>query len=1082
MTITASTVFITSTNNPYVLGSGNTISINSSNDPNHAGEAIYTDLSPTNATTIGGATITIDGVVIDNSVLTQPDEYAIQSKSAADATLFNYGTIDSTHLVAVGFNNGLIVNERGGTIMGAGGIRIGGGSLMSTIMNYGDIIATNSAGIGFLSPSAPAVIYNASTGYIRGGLTGGQQAESGIYNLSGTITNAGTIAAGGAAGDAINFFGTAGHDALILDPGQVLEGAATAAGTGNMLILGGTGLGDLSNPGSYLGFTTMSVATGADWQIGTAGSTVSISGISTIHDFGTLNIAGAIANTAIDMEGSVAGTATEVDFTGASSVNPLIDYGANDQIVFGTLTGGPGTTYQDSYDSGTGLLTVTEINAAGQTVGSASASVTGVPGQPSLTSADFVDINGPNGETIVLGSSTLANQGSIYLDYGESATLNNTAGVDTVPVTFGSHQSALGVLNTLDIDGSVSGTDSPYQGAITGFGLNDDIILGPSTLPSLTLGGEVSLSYAGSLLSVTEFDSNGASIGSTTLDVGAGYDPNSFVALLGADGVNLETADTVDEQPLTFNASGTANFETTTDYSGGLAPGSSIVAGETVIIASGTAAVSMTAPITDSGTIIVSGASSGFVDTSPLSGNGVLDLQDGAAATIAAPSSLSDIDMGGNNAGTSLDLLGNFVGDGHTPDGPTITNFGTTDSILLNGFTSIAGDQLITYFNTATGVLSMSEYNFGSGQTDESAVVTIAAPGGAMLIPGQIQESFGPNGLIITDMPCFAAGTRILTPNGERRVESLAAGDEVLTARDGSAQTIIWTGSRTIDISRHANPEKVIPVLILAGAFGDGLPERDLRLSPDHALFIDGHLIEAKTLVNGATVIRDRGMKFVTYHHIELERHDVILAEGLPAETYLDSGNRQNFQTDAGPLALHPDFAAKARDAACATLLTDGEIVRAARQNLLNRAATLGFTTTDVIELTAKASGERIEPQIDQTGRNLMFVLPASATSVSLLSATGVPAEILADPSDRRILGVAITGLALITGGSRVEIDLHNPAHTGLHGAEAGGSWTNGHAVIALPAYEGGAMLEVTLAGQAARWQQNRMAQNITAM
>ena len=106
-------------------------------------------------------------------------------------------------------------------------------------------------------------------------------------------------------------------------------------------------------------------------------------------------------------------------------------------------------------------------------------------------------------------------------------------------------------------------------------------------------------------------------------------------------------------------------------------------------------------------------------------------------------------------------------------------------------------------------------------------------------------------------MPCFAAGTRILTPAGQVKVEDLAEGDTVLTASDGGVQKIIWAGRRTVDLTRHVMPEKVIPVIVLAGAFGPGLPERDLKLSPDHALLIDGVLIEAKTLVNGSTVIRD---------------------------------------------------------------------------------------------------------------------------------------------------------------------------------------------------------------------------------
>jgi hypothetical protein len=264
-------------------------------------------------------------------------------------------------------------------------------------------------------------------------------------------------------------------------------------------------------------------------------------------------------------------------------------------------------------------------------------------------------------------------------------------------------------------------------------------------------------------------------------------------------------------------------------------------------------------------------------------------------------------------------------------------------------------------------------------------------------------------------------------------------------------------------------PEKARPVRILAGAFAPGLPERDLLLSPDHALFIDGHLIEAKTLVNGVTVIVDKTIRHVTYHHIELARHDVVLAEGLPAETYLESGNRTMFESDAAPMVLHPDFVSLRREKACARLLVSGPAVTAARQRLLDRALALGFAITGDVDLVVKSGLERIRPSESDDGE-LLFVLPAKARQVQLLSGTGVPAEISADPDDRRVLGVAVTGLALIAGGVRHRIPLDDAAHEGFHEYEAGHRWTKGAARITLPPYSGRAVLEVAIHGQAARW------------
>ncbi|MEJ0019381.1 MAG: Hint domain-containing protein [Acetobacteraceae bacterium] len=94
-------------------------------------------------------------------------------------------------------------------------------------------------------------------------------------------------------------------------------------------------------------------------------------------------------------------------------------------------------------------------------------------------------------------------------------------------------------------------------------------------------------------------------------------------------------------------------------------------------------------------------------------------------------------------------------------------------------------------------------------------------------------------------------------------------------------------------------------------------------LSPDHALYIDGALIPVRYLVNGRQ-IRRLTRKTVTYWHVELDRHDVVLAEGLPVESYLDTGDRANFANGGRVVALHPDFASRIWEAAgCAPAAGD---------------------------------------------------------------------------------------------------------------------------------------------------------------
>jgi hypothetical protein len=137
---------------------------------------------------------------------------------------------------------------------------------------------------------------------------------------------------------------------------------------------------------------------------------------------------------------------------------------------------------------------------------------------------------------------------------------------------------------------------------------------------------------------------------------------------------------------------------------------------------------------------------------------------------------------------------------------------------------------------------------------------------------------------------CYTAGTRIDTPRGAMPIEALAVGDMVDTVLSGP-MPVTWIGHRRIDLHRHPAPGRVAPIHIAAGAFGHGLPRRDLLLSPDHAVYVDGALIPIRYLINGRSIV-PTASRTVIYYHLELPRHDVLLAEGLPAESYLDTGNR----------------------------------------------------------------------------------------------------------------------------------------------------------------------------------------------
>ncbi|HEX3984256.1 MAG TPA: Hint domain-containing protein, partial [Acidisoma sp.] len=197
----------------------------------------------------------------------------------------------------------------------------------------------------------------------------------------------------------------------------------------------------------------------------------------------------------------------------------------------------------------------------------------------------------------------------------------------------------------------------------------------------------------------------------------------------------------------------------------------------------------------------------------------------------------------------------------------------------------------------------------------------------------------------LISVACFAAGTRIRTETGEVPVERLRLGELVVT-HDGALRPIIWHGRRHVDCARHPMPTSIWPIRIARDAFGAGLPRRALWLSPDHAIFAEGVLIPVKHLVNGVT-IRQESIDRITYVHIELPQHDVILAEGLPAESYLDTGDRRSFGGDV--TGLHPAWSVERTEVSLvfeglgrAPLRVAGPEVERARATLAARAEATG--------------------------------------------------------------------------------------------------------------------------------------------
>ena len=317
-------------------------------------------------------------------------------------------------------------------------------------------------------------------------------------------------------------------------------------------------------------------------------------------------------------------------------------------------------------------------------------------------------------------------------------------------------------------------------------------------------------------------------------------------------------------------------------------------------------------------------AGTGYVVTAG-SGTVVLDAANSFGGGIFIDSGtlhLTHADAAGSGP---IDFFGTGVlmVDAATAPANTVTHFFKGDAIFVEGLAetgaSYTGSTL-----TLTGAGGPVRLDIAGHSL---ADLTIVASAGEDLTT------------ITTNLACYVRGTAILTDRGEIAVECLAIGDRLMTYA-GEARTLRWIGRRSFSRRFIAGNPAILPVLIRAGALAEGIPRRDLLVSSCHAMWLDGVLVPAQALVNDTSITQVKSSLAIEYFHLELDSHDVILAEGAPSETFVDDGGRGMFHNAHEYGTLYPDTLPRAAEY-CALRVIDGYALEAIRRRLAEVAGGL---------------------------------------------------------------------------------------------------------------------------------------------
>ena len=927
--------------------------------------------------TVAGQLLLANNASVTNAasgVITNPS-IGLTSTAASvgiGATLDNQGTISATG-VGVTLQGGLLINSGSAALIEGSALYFAvkaGTSAAVTVLNTG----TLSGGVSLGNVSD--VLNNSGTSALIEGSRFGVDGK-------GTVINAGTIIAtdttgltagiymapGGTIIDTGTIIGKIaiqllGYDELALGAGYSLQTlsagpglsypAVNVRGTANVLnLMSGTASGTNLPLTSFATIEVQAGATLSDVTLGNA-ATLQVYGTvagATVLDTNDLmrlgvgyGVAGPVAGNASSalelMSGSATGTISGIgnSFTNFGTV--MVDSGAS-----WALSGG------NSVANGVTLATAADlIVGAGMALTSSGTAVIATAGGATLTDSGVIGgataaILGGGGNLLrlaagyALGGAIIASGASneVELLAGAAGTL---AGFGTSLLGFGTisvDSGATWTLNAADTLGS-GVTLSNTGGTVIADGLTNraSIVTGLGVFQAGTGGfsnqayvaGDVSLAAGATITNATGAVIRDGGTAISGIGTAVSVLNQGTIASTALTGIYLGHGGSLSNSAsgiITGNyygvsvELGTANVTNTGVISAGNAYGNGIA-------------------LNAGGTLIDSGTISGRNFAIYLGGTGsnLLQLETGyslsgriilsplASNTIALSDALGTITA-------SYDTLGlgqaQAIAFDNTTGAPVTLQLAATSGTvapLIQQFTSIGDVIDLTQLSDTAGD---ARYTL-SGHT-----LTVIGDSGSVTfdlatVPAHLAvQSDGSGGTDV--VVCFAAGTQIGTPDGEVPVEKLQIGDLVLTAHNG-ARPVTWIGQGKV-LATRGRRSAATPVIVRKGALADNVPHHDLRVTKAHSLYIDDVLIPVEFLVNHRTILWDDRAQEVEIYHVELESHDVLIANGAPAESYRDDGNRWLFQNANAGWDLPPQEP-------YAPVLTGGPVVDAVWRRLLDRA------------------------------------------------------------------------------------------------------------------------------------------------